>query len=437
MPTTKIGRFNLRGVASLPTDLEGGDSDEINANGGIVGPETNDFDEALPAPESSPAETASVYSEATTQYWSEPQGSPASSPPSEVAESPCGPIESFFEYPQEAASVAEDAADSQSNPSEELSAPAAATEEPQPASGSKPSSRKRRLSEAGDQPRKRPASESKVASNTVDNETLVVAYAAPASPTPLPAAGTPTGSTTVALSEAAETVTPNPAPGEDILPTSALSLSPRNIPVASADLNPGVEPSAPAALSDTTHHAGYQDAHGATDASSSSASGSTIPTPPLVQTIPVDASNVPVNTGVPANPALGSSLSTPTASSSDSAAPPAPCGEIKKQPKEKKKKKRKARSGAKDEQWLQGQQFSLCVLDDDEGEILKSVLESSQPGKKSPNSYLCYLSHQRKFGNAGATRASWRALGKEGQAPYVRVSNEVAMQHANTRNNHA
>jgi hypothetical protein len=457
--------------------LEDGENGEIDAG---VHSETNGDDsdgDALSGPKSSPAETPTTYSEATTPYLSEPQDSPASSPPSEVAETQAGPTESSpLENSQEAEIPAEGATDPQSTPSEEPSAPTAAAEVPV-CGDKKTSSRKRRLSEAEDQPSKRPASESKVASNAVDNDTLPVLYAAPPSPAPPPAVGVPAYAAAVESEapsgatdeetgpeEASETVTTNatPAVASDVVsPTTAASPAQQYNPLgpsghyASADAHlqdifdaplPDSELPEPTPLSHAANNGvDQQGAHGGISGPPSNATGAVIPTPTpaLAQPVPVNATHGLANTVVPGNaPIAPPSLPVPLFSNSGSGAP-APRPNNRKQPKKKegtstrKKGGRGARSNNNnetpdDKPWLQGTIFNSRVSaqpplpqSNNAGPSNGSTFNGTHKEKKVSNPWGCYLKATRQSGSSEEAQAAWRALTDAQRLPYEQMYNEL------------
>jgi hypothetical protein len=469
---------DTQGAGSLPINLEDGENGEIDAG---VHSEANGDDsdgDALSGPKSSPAETSTTYSEAITPYFSEPRDSPASSPPSEVAETQAGPTESSsLETSQEAETLAEDATDAQSTPSEEPSASTTAAEEPA-SSGNKTSSRKRRLSEAEDQPSKRPASESKVASNAVDDETLPVAYAAPPSLAPLPAASAPADTAAAesshptdeekGLQEASETITTNEdpaAPSDAVSPITAASTAPPQILLspsghyasADADIGDHFDPAwldlqlpVPPPFYHAANDGIYQpDAHGGmANYGPSGASGPT-PTPALAQPVPIHATHGLANPIIPGNAPVGvPSFTAPPVSNPGSRVPP---GKNQKQLKRKKAAtttKGKGRRGAgsnnnsgtpANEPYLGGV-FLAIDLDSGSGDAELELPQYDNAGpsngstsndthkeKKVPNAWACYLKATGQAGCSKEAKAAWAAMSDQDREPYQRTSNKLQM----------
>ncbi|KAJ2929544.1 hypothetical protein H1R20_g7546, partial [Candolleomyces eurysporus] len=329
-PQDSTNTTNTQETGSLVIDLDEDDfyADDVGVYYGTNG-EDSDGD-ALSVPESLPAETPTTSSEVISPYPSEPQDSPASSPPAEVTGTQSEPSEaSSLKKVQQGPATAADDTDAQPRPSEGRSAPTVAAKE-QASTEKKTFSRKRRLSESEDQPNKRPASESKLQSAAVATAQASPAPAAP-SPAPLPVAGVAANTPAVESAapsratnegtrqrEASEaTTTPNPIP---------CRLSPCSL---SGDYCFCSSTTHSSELSSTNEGVDQRSAQEATtNANPSVSSGETIQTTaPLAQPVPVNATRRRANAVAPSNVPTSASVVSSTLISSPDFEAPVPCGE--------------------------------------------------------------------------------------------------------------
>ncbi|RXW16677.1 hypothetical protein EST38_g9175 [Candolleomyces aberdarensis] len=332
-PQDSTNTTNTQETGSFVIDL---DEDDLYENdvGVYYGANGEDSDgDALSVPESLPAETPTTSSEFISPYPSEPQDSPASSPPAEVAGTQSGPSEaSSLKESQQASAPAADVTETQSSPSEGASAPTVATEE-QASTGKKTTSRKRRLSESEDQPNKRPASESKMQSTAVTTQ----ASLAPATPSPAPLPVVDVASNPAAVESAAPSRTSSAGPHRQEASETTTNATPAVSDDAVSHTTTGPPPARQTLVSPDSHHAGANanvsdivqvprsafqlpertpsspaanegiDRRGAQEATSVSG-GVFIRTPaapPLAQPIPVNANRRGTNAVIPSNVPTG------------------------------------------------------------------------------------------------------------------------------------
>ncbi|RXW19315.1 hypothetical protein EST38_g6547 [Candolleomyces aberdarensis] len=325
-PQDSTNTTNTQETGSFVIDL---DEDDLYENdvGVYYGANGEDSDgDALSVPESLPAETPTTSSEVISPYPSEPQDSPASSPPAEFAGTQSGPSEaSSLKESQQASAPAADVTDTQSSPSEGPSAPTVATEE-QASIGKKTSSRKRRLSGSEEQPNKRPATESKVQSTAVATQ----ASPAPATPSPAPLPVVDVASNPAADESAAPSRTPSAGAHQREASDTTTNATPAVSDNAVSHATTAPPPTRQILVSSSSHHASANanasdivqaprfnfqlpaanegiDRRGAQEATSVSG-GVFIQTPaapPLAQPIPVNANRHGTNAVIPSNVPTG------------------------------------------------------------------------------------------------------------------------------------